>query len=137
MNVLFVCEGNINRSQMAAAMFRALVPKATVTTAGVYAANAGKILSDVSIEQIEAMKEIGFDIGGYPITQLTPDMLDTVDTVVLMGPVPGGPIPEYLLQSPKLIKWAVPDPGYGQISVKDARDMIVVLVKKLAESYTS
>ncbi len=136
MKILFVCEGNINRSQMAAAMFRALVPDATVATAGVYAGNAGKVLSDVSSEQIEAMKEIGFDISGYPITQLTPEMLDAYDSVVLMGPVPGGPIPAYLLDSPKLIMWAVPDPGYGQISVRGARDMIVTLVNELAASHT-
>jgi len=33
----------------------------------------------------------------------------------------------------KLETWDVPDPGYGQISIEAARDMILKDVKQLAE----
>src|SRR3990167_6620090 len=93
MKILFVCEGNINRSQMASTLFGALVPEAEVLSAGVYADHPGEFLSAVS----------------------------------------GGSIPEYLKNSVKLETWDVPDPGYGQISIEAARDMILKYVKQLAE----
>jgi len=133
MKILFVCEGNINRSQMASTLFGALVPEAEVLSAGVYADHPGEFLSAVSEGSIAAMKELGFDMSSNIITQLTREMVEAADKVILVGSVPGGSIPEYLKNSVKLETWDVPDPGYGQISIEAARDMILKYVKQLAE----
>jgi len=132
MNILFVCEGNVNRSQMAGTIFKSIVPDADVMTAGVYPARAGERLSDVWPKAISVLKDIGFDMSSNAISKLTPAMVEAADHVVLMGAIPGGPIPDYLENSPKLETWDVPDPGYGQISVEGARDIILEKVKQLA-----
>ena len=133
MKILFVCEGNINRSQIASTLFKALVPEAEVSSAGVYADHPGEPLSAVSGGSIATMKELGFDMSANSITQLTREMVEAADKIILVGPIPGGPVPEYLKDSAKLETWDVPDPGYGQISIEAARDMISKYVKQFAE----
>lgn len=132
MKILFVCEGNIYRSQMAGTMFKSLMPSAEVETAGVLAERAGQRLADVSPQGIAVMKESGFDMSSNVITRLTPAMVEVADKVVLMGPTPGGPLPDFLQNSPKLEKWNVPDPGYELTTVESARDMVLEKVKQLA-----
>lgn len=78
------------------------------------------------------MKEIGFDMSAQEVHQLTPEMVDLADRVIVMGDTPGGPLPDFLASSPKLQSWDVPDPGYGEISHKGARDMIAERVAVLA-----
>ena len=132
MKILFVCEGNVNRSQMAGTLFKSLVPDSEVTTAGVFPERAGERLENVGRRAIELMKEIGFDMSANVISKLTPEMVGAADKIILMGAIPGGPVPSYLKESPKLETWDVPDPGYGQISFAGARDMVVEHVKQLA-----
>ena len=120
------------RSQMAGIMFKSMVPSADVATAGVLAARAGQRLATVSPTVVTLMQERGFDVSSNMITRLTPEMVEAADRVILMGAIPGGPVPEYLRSSSKLEVWNVPDPGYGQISLGDARDVIFDKVKKLA-----
>jgi len=132
MKILFVCGGNVNRSQMAGTIFKSLVPEADVQTAGVYPSAAGERLVDVWPQAVSAMQEIGFDMSKNMISQLTPGMVESADRVVLMGAIFGGPIPDYLRNSAKLETWDVPDPGYEEISVEGARDIIVEKVRELA-----
>ena len=142
MKILFVCEGNVNRSQMAGTMFKSFLPRADVRTAGTIADNAGKLVSEVTDKGIIAMREIGFEMESNTITKLTPEMAEDADEIILMEPIVGGPlgsvtapvdgpVPEYLKNSKKLQTWHVPDPGYGQITVVGARDMILKNVKQL------
>jgi len=142
MKILFVCEGNVNRSQMAGTMFKSFLPRADVRTAGTIADNAGKLVSEVTDKGIIAMREIGFEMESNTITKLTPEMAEDADEIILMEPIVGGPlgsvtapvdgpVPEYLKNSKKLQTWHVPDPGYGQITTAEARDMILKNIKRL------
>jgi SanA protein len=131
MKILFVCEGNVNRSQMAGTMLKSFIPYADVQTAGTIADKAGKLVSDVTNDGVVAMREIGFDMRSNTITKLTQKMVEDADTVILIKPILGGPIPEYLKNSPKFEIWTVPDPGYKQITYDGARDMILKKVKYL------
>ena len=114
-------------------MFRSLVPRAEVMTAGVIASRAGELVSHVANEITVVMAELGLDMSSNVIRKLTPAMVEAADRVILMGPVAGGPIPDYLKNSSKLETWNIPDPGYAQISAEGARDMILEKVRKLAD----
>lgn len=134
MKILFVCEGNMYRSQMAGTMFKSLVPEAQVQTAGVLAARAGERLADVAPEGIVVMQEIGLDMSDNVITRLTPAMVEAADKIILMGPTPSTPTPSYLKNSPKLETWDVGDPGYGYLSLEEARDIILKKVREFASA---
>ncbi|MCE9541854.1 hypothetical protein K8R03_04860 [Candidatus Kaiserbacteria bacterium] len=121
---------------MAGTLFKSLAPQAEVATAGVYADHAGEMLSTVSGGSIEEMKEIGLDMSQNVVAQLTPEMVMDADKVILVGQVPRGPLPAYLENSPKLETWDVPDPGYGLISIRGARDMIVEHVHTLKSQFS-
>lgn len=133
MNILFVCQGNINRSQMAAAFFRQLMPEAEVLSAGVHADASGKTLAEIPGGSVGVMQELDIDISNVRVTQLTESLVEWADKIVLMGEIPRGGIPAYLTGSSKLIQWHVPDPGYGRIALGDARDSIKQLVLELVE----
>jgi protein-tyrosine phosphatase len=127
MKVLFVCEGNINRSQMAEAFLHDLRPDIEIKSAGtrVTPEKDGQKVRDVSSGRgIAAMKEVGIDTAEKIVNLLTPEMVEWADRVVLLGPTPGGPLPEFLADSDKLEMWAIPDPGYGHIPHTSARDTI-------------
>lgn len=134
MRVLFVCEGNVNRSQMAAAFLHKLLRDIEIETAGtlVPKEHEGKPVSTVTPNSVEVMKEKGFSIENATMHRLTPEMLERADIVVLMGPTLGGPLPSFLEERSDLRRFEVPDPGYHMIPFKEARDMIEKKVEALA-----
>lgn len=139
MKILFVCEGNVNRSQMAETMLKGMVPGVEVMSAGTMVAphREGEKVADESMRGIEAMREIGFDMSESVQNVLTPEMLEWADRLILMGPTPGGPLPEFLAHSPKLETWDVPDPGWAQCTVEEARDMTLERITELAATLGS
>lgn len=136
MKILFICEGNVNRSQMAETMLKKLMPDFKVFSAGtiVTPERQGRPVSEISMKGSNAMNEIGYDMSANIIERLTLEMVDEADRIIVMGPT-ASLLPEYLENSPKIEKWDVPDPGRGDIVHADARDMILVRVKKLVEEF--
>ena len=136
MKILFVCEGNVNRSQMAATIYVHRIPRVEVSSAGtmVPVEREGQTIATVSRQAIEAMKEIGYDMSANVMHQLTPEMVEAAGKIILVGPTPGGPLPDFLAHSEKLEKWDVPDPGYGHIGHREARDMIMERIERLTRS---
>ena len=120
---------------MAEAFLRRLLPELEVASAGTMVDEnyEGRRVAEVSPETVALMKAYGFDMGEATISKLTPEMVHRADKVVLMGPTPGGPLPEYLASSPKLEQWNVPDPGYGHITKEEARDRILSHVNDILE----
>ena len=139
MKILFICKGNMARSQMAEAIFNNLTKgKHTAISAGTKVTTEEKDREGhkVSAEIIIAvMKEIGIDISTQIRNQLTPEILAEADKAIVMAQL--WSIPEYLTQSTKTIYWEVPDPA--QQSMEFAREvrnqlqtMVSNLVKELA-----
>jgi arsenate reductase (thioredoxin) len=116
--ILFVCRGNVGRSQMAAAIFNRLTrDKYEVSSAGTKVVSNegescdGQILKDMKsgVEHvIDALREKGIDVSNSRRTQLVPKMVDDADIVVVMAEPEN--IPDYLKDLPKMIYFKVDDP---------------------------
>ncbi len=104
-NILFLCEDNACRSQMAEAMAKYLNPPNTrVVSAGL---NPGEIPSQVS----DVMAEFGISLSGQISKGLDAVPLDEIDLVVSFGDV--ATKCDCLPCKAKVEYWSVPDP-YGR-----------------------
>lgn len=100
--VLFVCERNAGRSQMAAVMTAAL------SAGRVHVRSAGPSpAAELSPAVVEAMEEIGLDLGAEFPKPLTDDVVQAADVVVTMGcgdacPIyPGKRYQDWVLDDPE------------------------------------
>ena len=121
MKVLFVCRGNVGRSTIAAALF--------TKYSGIKAFSAGtKVLENENqkIKEIVLAEPVirfigkeGIDVSENTRTQLTPEMIQEFDKIIVMAE--SETIPEYLSKSDKMEFWEIEDPkgmddkGYEEI----------------------
>ncbi len=128
-SVLFVCVHNAGRSQMAAALLTHRAQgRVHVRSAG--SAPAGFVNPVV----IEAMAEIGLDLGQEFPKPLTDDVVAAADCVVTMGC--GDACPVY--PGKRYLDWELPDPaGQGVDAVRPIRDEIDRRVKDLLAELTN
>lgn len=128
--LLFVCEGNMMRSQMAEAFYNALTKSNDASSAGATA----ETKDHISKRAIEAMSDIGYDVSNLKPKQLTEQMVNEADKVVYF---PSDYMPDYVKQSEKSELWDVIDPHYhkeeGMPLVHKVRDDIMKQVKKIIE----
>ena len=117
--LLFVCIENAGRSQMAEAFAKA---------AGFDAKSAGTVPSKyVNPDVVNAMKEVGVDLGSKVPRLLDLDMLSWADAVVTMGCSIESVCPVVLLykMNVKKIAWNIEDPKGKDIkTVRRIRDEI-------------
>ncbi|MGO2749504.1 MAG: low molecular weight phosphatase family protein [Pseudoclavibacter sp.] len=79
-NIVFVCKKNGGKSQLAAALMRALGDESVqITSAGTAPGGA------LNAESVESLAELGIDVGGEHPKPLTPTMLDGADLIVVLG----------------------------------------------------
>ena len=79
-SVLFVCVSNAGKSVMAAGLLRQIAgAHIRVTSAGTRAKGA------LNQQSVQALAEVGVDISDHQPTQLTEQMLDDADLVVIVG----------------------------------------------------
>lgn len=79
-NIVFVCQKNGGKSQMAAALMRSVAgPEVHVTSAGT---KPGAALNQQSVD---SLAEIGVSVGDEHPKQLTPEMIDAADLIVVLG----------------------------------------------------
>ncbi len=124
--VLFVCVGNSGRSQMAEAFFNLLAQgEAEALSAGTDPANV------LNPTVVEAMREVGIDIGGNRPKALTPKMLEQADRVITMGCGVEEVCPTTFI---KTEDWALEDTGGKPLKeVREIRDRIMARVLKMLE----
>ena len=123
--VLFVCTHNAGRSQMAAALLdREAAGRVRVTSSGTQPAD------EVNPAVVEAMAEIGIDIGGQIPTRLSTGQVEAADIVITMGC--GDACPVY--PGKRYLDWDLPDPaGLSVAEVRPIRDEIRDRVANLIE----
>jgi arsenate reductase len=134
MNVLFVCSGNIGRSQMAMEYFKRF-SDGKASSAGTRVTVEGERIGDREDAQnvLEAMSEDGVDMSSNTRTTLTPAMLDDFDKVIVMAEPDR--TPEWLGNSSKFEYWEVPNVNGMPIEqLRGVRDDIKAKVRRLAKS---
>ena len=124
-SVIFVCVHNAGRSQMAAGLLRATASgRVHVTSAGTA---PGERVNPMAVE---AMREIGIDIGDAAPSRLTTADAAAADVCITMGcgdTCPLAPGTEYR-------DWPVDDPSGQPIEVvRRVRDDIAERVRALAD----
>ena len=140
MNVLFVCIGNVARSQTAETMFNHLsVHHATSAGMAVqhldWEGQTIKALSETGETArniLELMMEKGFDLSNNVLKQVTPEIVEAADRVILME----GRIPpeDFLAQSDKLQVWDIADPARAsRESTEKILDEVTQRVQRLVE----
>ncbi|MBE2320903.1 arsenate reductase ArsC [Solirubrobacter sp. CPCC 204708] len=123
--VLFVCNHNAGRSQMAQAFFERYAP------ADVRAESAGSTPAhEVWPGVVEAMAEVGLDIAGRRPRKLLREMQLHADWAVTMGCGDACPYVPTTVES-----WDIPDPaGLPVEQVRPIRDAIEVRVRELVDT---
>ncbi|MCW2566125.1 MAG: arsenate reductase ArsC [Mycobacterium sp.] len=115
-SVLFVCVHNAGRSQMAAAFL------AELSGGAVEVRSAGSVPADrVNPAAVEAMREVGIDLGGQLPKVLTTDVVQASDVVITMGCGDTCPV----FPGTRYLDWSLDDPaGRGVEAVRPIRDEI-------------
>jgi protein-tyrosine-phosphatase len=123
--VLFVCNHNAGRSQMAQAFFERLAPH------DVRAESAGSTPSTaVWPEVVQAMAEVGIDLAGRRPKKLLREMQVHADWAVTMGCGDACPYVPTTVED-----WDLPDPaGRPLEEVRTIRDAIELRVRELVET---
>ena len=123
--VLFVCNHNAGRSQMAQAFFEHLAPE------DVRAESAGSTPGrHVWPEVVEAMREVGIDLAGRRPRKLLREMQLHADWAVTMGCDDACPYVPTTVEA-----WDIPDPaGRPLDEVRAIRDTVEAHVRELIET---
>lgn len=121
--VLFVCIHNAGRSQMSQALFeRAAAGRHEARSAGTEPAER------VHPEVVEAMAEIGLDVGSRRPQRLTTELAQWADVVVTMGCGDACPY----VPGKRYIDWELTDPkGQPIEQVRRIRDAIAKRTRQL------
>lgn len=133
MNVLFVCSGNVARSQTAALYFDRFKtnPEDFATSAGINAV-VGKPIDPMVIK---CLAEDGLSMDGCYRKPLAPEMVAAAGLIVSF--VETEILPEYTHTHPDILFWDVPDPRYEDINFhRQVRDDIKQRVIRLIEEVT-
>jgi arsenate reductase (thioredoxin) len=135
MKVLFICKGNVGRSQIAEALFK---KKFGDTHEAVSAGTAlsgpeqpiGELMPNIK-EVLDVMNEEGIDVSLYVRNQMTEKMVEDADKIVAIVEDEVA-LPPYLADSPKLIRWNVEDPkGKDLETTRRIKDQIKDLMNTL------
>lgn len=130
MKILFVCQRNNGRSQMAKGLYNKLAGTQDADSAGITVDKNGQTLQGRASEPgsevqkvIDVMAELDVNVSEFYRMQLDIDKFDTYDKVVtILSP---DKIPEEVKAHPKVEIWDISDPKVKDLNgVRETRDEI-------------
>ncbi len=121
MEVLFVCDHNEGRSQIAEAFFKRFSKKNICASAGINAHSAGMKLKDSNPRVVVFMKELDFDLSSCIIKQLDKEAIAKADLIIVMS---DNMLPDFLSNSKKVRIWDVKDFASDLEAYRVLRDKI-------------
>ena len=126
--ILFVCVENAGRSQMAEGFFRKYTPK------GYEPVSAGtKPTPEINPIAVEAMKEIGIDLGKQKPKILTSEMINDSILSVNMGCMDKTECPALFIKNS--VDWNIEDPkGKSLDQIRKIRDNIEQKVREICKT---
>lgn len=129
MNYLFVCNGNVARSQEAEALFNA--SKADESDTAQSAGINVKVGKPIDPLVVEVMREVGFDLSHNERKFVNEEVVHSADKIISFKPVEE--LPDYLQSRIDDIElWEVPDPQHQDIEFhRKVRDDIAARVLAL------
>ena len=129
MNILFICNGNVARSQEAALYFNTLeVGLDNARSAGVNPI-IGKPIEPLVIQ---VLAEDGISMEGCYRKQLTPEMVATAGRVISFMEIEK--LPDFARSHRDISFWNVPDPRHQDINFhRQVRDAVKERVKNLLD----
>jgi arsenate reductase len=139
MNILFLCKGNVGRSQMAEGLFSKLYPdKAVVFSAGTQLSGPEQTLESLrpgTDNVIAVMKEEGIDVSERIRKMINDIALHPEDRNTKVVYINTDEIPELLLNGDRVIQWKIEDPkGMSLEDTRKIRDEIKAKIVELGNS---
>ena len=144
MKILFICRGNVGRSQIAEAFFNEFAAGkhiasscGTITYTKEGESRHGQKLKDLKAagEVVNSLKELGLDISENKIEQITEEVVRDAAKVVVMAEK--DTLPDYITNNSKFIYWDIKDlKGLNQKDTNKIRDEISEKVKGLINELT-
>lgn len=131
--VLFVCRGNVGRSQMASAQFNSLHPGQS-DSAGTAPKFPELTVGEIpkSKNAILAMNELEIDMSKNTRRLITPEIMNKYDIVINMAE--SNTLPDFMINNPSIENWDVEDPANMDLdSTQMIRDQIYSKVKALSQ----
>jgi protein-tyrosine-phosphatase len=119
MKVLFICRGNVARSQLAEAIYNKLTNSHDAQSAGTQVSNPSESLIDRKrrlgeSNAVDVMRDNNLLSENQKQTQLTKNMVDNFDLIISMAGKRY--TPKWLSKNPKYRYWKITDPkarGYN------------------------
>ncbi|MEF8846858.1 MAG: arsenate reductase ArsC [Candidatus Paceibacterota bacterium] len=133
--ILFICRGNVARSQIAKEIFnkqagenfKALSAGTKLSRGEQTIGEFGSIVDNL----ITVTKEEGIDISQNKSKEINREIVSNVDKVILIMD-DEDPVPDYLVDNPKVTRWTIKDPkGKSLEFTRKVRDEIKRRVKEL------
>ena len=129
MKILFICAGNVARSQIAEAYYNSFTKSNNASSAGILDFTPSKYKHPTK-EVIQAMKEDEIDVSQKIVKFITKEMVDNADRIFVMCPKER--CFKFLLDSNKIIFWDIDDPDGTSIeNHRRVRDEIKEKVRQL------